>query len=164
MKNKNLIITVLVMIVVAGGSFFAGMKFQQRKLQTFTLGERGNVVFNGQGKMQQGQRQGGSGVINRGAGFRPVLGEIISSDDKSITVKMQDGSSKIIIVGDSTQINKADTAAKSDLTTGQTVSVFGQENSDGTITAQNIQLNPQMNGQINPQAVDQKATIPVKKD
>jgi len=41
-----------------------------------------------------------------------------------------------------TQINKASEAAKEDLVVGETVAVFGQENQDGTVTAENIQLNP----------------------
>jgi hypothetical protein len=42
--------------------------------------------------------RGGSGAAGggRGMGFRPVAGEIIKADDTSITVKLQDGSSKIV--------------------------------------------------------------------
>lgn len=128
MKNQA-IITVLFLIIVGGGAFFAGMKYQQSKRPSFTR-QFGNV---------QGMR-GGQG--NR-QGFRPVNGEIIGSDDKSITVKLQDGSSKIVLLSDKTEINKAATAAKEDLKTGEQVAVFGTENSDGSVTAQNIQLNPQ---------------------
>ncbi len=71
-----------------------------------------------------------------------VLGEITSVDDKSITVKNQDGSSKIVILSDKTEINKASEAAKTDLKIGEKVSAFGTTNSDGSVTAQNIQLNP----------------------
>lgn len=82
---------------------------------------------------------------NNGArqGFRPVAGEIISSDTTSATVKLADGSTKIVILTDKTSINKAETATKEDLKTGQAVAVFGNENADGTVTAQSVQLNPQ---------------------
>jgi hypothetical protein len=128
--KNNLVITILVAVVTLGAGFFGGMKYQQGK----------------QPQMGQFRRTVGTGTPgNRtmgGNAFRPVDGQIISSDDKSITVKLQDGSSKIVFVSDQTQINKASSATKSDLTTGQTVAVFGQTNADGSVTAQNIQLNP----------------------
>ncbi len=129
----------VVLVVVAGaGGFFGGMKYQEgRKTASFRQ-LNGNV---------QGSRTGNG---NRQA-FRPVNGEIISSDDKSITVKLQDGSSKIVLLSEKTVINKADTATKDELKTGVKVAVFGQDNTDGSVTAQNIQLNPQerMPAQVN---------------
>lgn len=135
MKSKNLIIVILILVLVAGGSFFAGTKYQQRR-RVNSFRQDGGQFF---GQMGRG---GGQFQGNRVA-FRPVNGEIISSDDKSITVKLVDGSSKIILISDKTQINKADTAILADLKTGEKVAIFGQENSDGSITAQNIQLNPE---------------------
>lgn len=70
----------------------------------------------------------------------------ISSDDKSITVKLQDGSSKIVLLTDTTSISKSTEGSKSDLKTGEKVAVFGTENSDGSVTAQNVQLNPILRG------------------
>ena len=90
--------------------------------------------------------------------MRPVSGEILSVDANSLTVKLPDGSSKIVTFSDTTQINKADKATAADLKTGVTVAVFGTTNSDGSVTAQNIQLNPQIrmmapNGQATPTPV-----------
>ena len=124
--NKNILITVLVAVIAAGGGFFGGMKYERQRspalrgTQTFGAGNRGN----------------------RNGFARPVSGEIISSDDSSITVKLADGSSKIVLLSDKTTINKAESGIKEDLKTGVKVAVFGQENSDGSLTAQNIQLNP----------------------
>src|SRR6185369_11294861 len=87
--------------------------------------------------------QGGAGGRN---GFRPVTGEILNADDKSITVKMMDGSTKIVLLTSTTTYNKAAQASKSDLVTGERVGVFGTANADGSVTAQNIQLNPMMRG------------------
>jgi hypothetical protein len=86
--------------------------------------------------------QGGRNLGTNRNGFRPVNGDIISSDTNSITVKLADGSSKIVILNDKTAINKASTATAADLKVGEKVVVFGQDNSDGSVTAQNIQLNP----------------------
>lgn len=133
--KKVPIVTIILVLLIGIGGFFAGTKYQQSKQPTFSRQfGNGQGARNGQGQFQ-GSRQA----------FRPVNGEIISSDDKSITVKLQDGSSKIVILSDKTEINKADQAKKEDLKVGEKVAVFGQENSDGSVTAQNIQLNPVFN-------------------
>ncbi len=129
MKNGKMIATIAVLIVlVGGGSFFAGMKYQQSKRPQ---GRFGNFQLG-----QFGQRQG----------FRPVNGEIISVDDKSITVKLADNSSKIVLLTDTTAINKSSQGSKEDLKVGEKVVAFGTENSDGSITAENIQINPIFRG------------------
>ena len=132
MKNNILIIVVVVALVVGAGGFFAGMKYQQSKRPSF-----GQFARDG----QRGQFQN-----RNGQNFRPVSGEIISSDEKSITVKLQDVSSKIVVLSEVTSINKAEQGSKEDLKTGEQVAVFGTENSDGSVTAQNVQLNPQFRG------------------
>jgi hypothetical protein len=142
MKN-NYLITVLLVIVFAGIGFYGGMKYQQSQRGNFS-GQFGN----GQGAIQNG-RTGGTGINNRG-GFRPVAGEIISVDDKSIVVKLQDDSSKIVLIDNKTVVNKAQTVTKSELKVGERVSVFGSENTDGSVTAQNVQLNPVQRGQQQP--------------
>lgn len=130
MKNSMIIIGLLLLVIVSGGSFYAGMTYQNGKTSRLSR------QFNG----APGQRLGVNG--NR-QGFRPVSGSIISKDDKSITVKLQDGSSRIVILSDKTTINKAAAATKDDLTVNEMVSVFGTDNLDGSVTAQTIQLNPQ---------------------
>ena len=132
MNKKSILVTLILVVLVGAGAFYGGMKYQQSKRQSFNR-QFGNMP----GQAGQAGRTGG----NR-AGFRPVNGEIIGSDDKSITVKLQDGSSKIVLFSDKTTINKAADATKDDLKTGEKVAVFGTENSDGSVTAQSIQLNP----------------------
>lgn len=130
MKKWNLAIVILLVVIAGTISFFAGMKYQQHRRPAFFR--------------QFGAGQGirsGEGQVNR-FGFRQVQGEIITKDEKSITVKLQDGSSKIVFISENTQINKANKAKREDLKSGEKVAIFGQENSDGSITAQNIQINP----------------------
>lgn len=131
MKN-NLVLTIIVAILMGAGGFFAGIKYQQKKQPAFLR----------QFGMGQGTR---AGQANR-QGFRPVNGEIISAEEKSITVKMQDGSSRIVLLSEKTEINKAALGAKEDLKVGERVAAFGSENPDGSITAQSIQLNPVFRG------------------
>ncbi len=134
-KHNGFIITLIVALVVGAGAFFAGVQYQKGKAGTPTTMQG---RFQGQtgrtGTFQM--RTGNAG----GQAMQPVAGEILSADDKSITVKMQDGSSKIIILSDNTKINKTSEGSKSDLTKGEKVTAFGTTNSDGSITAQNISL------------------------
>ncbi len=146
MKMNPMIMTAVVAVVVAGVSFFGGMKYQQSKAPAFGGGRSG---ANGQFAGGQGRAVGATGSRS---GFRPVSGQIVNVDAKSMTVKLQDGSSKIILLSDTTTFSKSDSGSKTDLTTGATVAVFGTDNSDGSLTAQNIQLNPQMKAQGSQQA------------
>jgi len=123
--KKNIIIAILISVVMSGAGFFAGMKYQQSKRINFTS----NGQFN-------------RGGTPRGNGFRPVNGEITAVDDKSITVKLTDGGSKIVILSEATGYNKATQATKADVKVGDKVAVIGTENTDGSVTAQNVQLNP----------------------
>jgi hypothetical protein len=128
--ENNLLIIVLVVALLAGGAgFFGGMKYQQSKTPSFSR--------NFQGQRGQGAQVNGN---NANQGLRPVSGTIISQDENSITVKLADESSKIILLADSSTINKTEEGSKEDLTEGTEVTVFGQANSDGSITAQNIQI------------------------
>ncbi len=132
MKNPKLITILAVLLVLAGGGgFYAGMKYQESKRPRARFGN-----FQGAGQFQRGQQ------------FRPVNGEIISTDDQSITVKLQDGSSKIVLLTDTTTISKSADAEETDLKVGEKVAAFGTENSDGSLTGQNIQLNPQFRGNL----------------
>lgn len=122
---KKVFLVVIVTILVGAASFFGGIKYQQSKMPRFP----GN--FQGQ-RGQLGQRAA--------QGLRPVSGTIISQDEGSITVKLPDESSKIILLTEQSTINKTEEGSADDLSEGAEVMVFGQENSDGSITAQNIQI------------------------
>lgn len=130
MKN-NLLLTIIVAIVVGAAAFFGGVKYQENKTP-----------------QRDWQRQGGQFQNIGRNNLRPVNGEIISTDEESITVKLNDGSSKIVLLSEKTTMNKASEAAKTDLKKGEKVAVFGTENSDGSVTAQNIELNPVLRGMI----------------
>lgn len=136
-KKNNLIVLIVLGLAIASGAFGGGILVGKKLAQSSrkNIGQFANIRTNGQGQQGGQQRQ------LRG-GFRPVSGEIISADDKSISVKLQDGSSKIILLSDKTQINKAETATKTDLKTGEKVMIVGQENPDGSVGAISIQLNP----------------------
>lgn len=121
-KNLALIhvISITLLLVI---SFYVGTKYQQNRKPSFDRTNRGQFAPNG--------NRGGQNV-----------GEIISSDSNSITVKLSDGSSKIVLLSVNTSIVKSSQATITDLTVGTRVGVFGSTNADGSLTAQNIQINP----------------------
>jgi hypothetical protein len=125
MKNQNLLIVAAIVIAFSGVGFFGGMKYQQSKAPRFNPQNRNGQMTNNR------QFRGGQ-----------ILGDIIAIDDKSITVKLTDGSSKIILVSGTTSINQATTATMTDLKVGTKVAAFGQTNTDGSVSAANIQINP----------------------
>jgi hypothetical protein len=67
-----------------------------------------------------------------------------------LTLKGRDGGSKVIVVTDTTKVLKSVTGVKSDVKTGSSVVIMGTQNSDGSITAETLQLRdglPQMRSQ-----------------
>ncbi len=69
-----------------------------------------------------------------------MRGQIISMDDSSLTIKLIDDSSKIVILTNSTEVNKTEKVSMEDLSEKLQVIIFGQTNSDGSVTAENIQI------------------------
>ena len=116
MKNQMIIITVLVAIVFAGAGFFAGMQYQKPQRTSFVR------------------------RLNNNQNNAAIRGQILSGDANSITIKLADGSSKIVVFGTNTIITEAATASKSALMQGKQVTVMGTTNSDGSVTAADIQL------------------------
>ena len=137
-KMKNILILGVMLATVGGISFWSGTKYQERKISLSRMEIAG----------QFGGRAGGermAGGITRdslvtGARGGQIEGEIISVDDKSITVKMADNSSKIVLLNDKTNINKASLGQLEDLVVGERVMIFGNTNSDGSVTGQNVQI------------------------
>ncbi len=153
--NKLITIVIAVAVVVGGGAFYGGMKYAQSKAPQGRLSQTDFQNLQNLSPEERQQRIQQLGA-NAGAGFRGgavgsqrgggglTSGEIISKDEKSVTVKLQDGGSKIIFLSDSTQITKSATGALSDLEVGKNISVNGTANSDGSVTAQTIQLRPNL--------------------
>jgi hypothetical protein len=135
MKNERIIFIVLI-VLVAAGAFFGGMQYGKaganNQLNRFNRGTNGRQFGNGNGVSARGQTV--------------VSGDILSSGDNTLTVKLTDGSSKIVILSGNTAISQNATASASDLKNGERVMVIGTQNSDQSVTAQNIQINPQFRG------------------
>ena len=101
---------------------------------------RGGGVGGGWGRGGGGGRRGGGNFAGGGL----VGGEILSTEEKSLTLKLRDGGSRLVFFSSGTQILKSATGTIKDFVPGEQVVVTGAENTDGSITAQSIQLRPFM--------------------
>jgi len=141
--KKLLLVAVAVAVLVGSGAFYGGMKYTQGSsprgdLANLTPEQRQQFMANAGTGFRNGTD--GQGRTGMGGGF--VGGEIISKDDKSVTVKIQDGGSKIIFYSGTTEVSKFTQGNAGDLMVGKNISVTGTANQDGSITARSIQLRP----------------------
>ncbi len=145
MSNKIIIVGVLCALIFGAGGFYGGMRYQQGKSPAAASGNFQRGAANVSGALRNG-RTGGSG-----GGF--ATGDILSKDDKSVTVQLRSSQnttgtastqagSKIIFFSASTDITKSASGTPADLQVGQTITVSGTANADGSLTAQSIQLRP----------------------
>lgn len=141
---KKIIPIIAALIIAAGaGAFYGGMTYAKSKSP---VGVRGAGAFANLSpeelQARFGQRGAGGFAGGARSGNGATAGEILSKDDKTITVKLRDGGSKLIILSEATQITKTATGTLEDLAVGAEVTAMGSANSDGSITAESIQLRP----------------------
>lgn len=128
---------VVLALVLAGGGFVAGRTLAENDAKASASATTGRQGARGQG---QGQTSGpGAGGAN---GARALNGQVLSVGDGTLTIQLsgQDPAaqgSRIVLVAPSTRVVKtAETDVKlSDLKAGERVTVVGQENADGTVSA-----------------------------
>ncbi|HRY60183.1 MAG TPA: DUF5666 domain-containing protein [Patescibacteria group bacterium] len=131
---KNVLIAVIITIIITGGgAFYGGMLYGKSKSSSNKFAQAVGQ-FGGPNGTRNGARNGAGG------GF--VNGEVLSKDDKSITVKLQDGGSKIVLLSASTTVGKTTDGTLTDLEVGKNVMVTGTTNTDGSVTAKSIQIRP----------------------
>jgi hypothetical protein len=122
---------IAIVIIVSGGAFYGGMKYAETKKFSGARDSFADFKNFPPGGQVRGGKDGGVNFTN---------GEIISVDDKSVTVKLLDGGSKIIFFSDSTKITKSIEGTAADLTIGEAIVANGTANDDGSITAKTIEL------------------------
>ena len=121
------------LIVVGAGSFYGGMKYQSSITPAVSPRAGGAMGANG------GRGFRGMGGANGGAFFN---GDVLSTDGNSLTLKLGNGGSKIVLYTTSTRVGKIASGSMTDLTPGTSVSVNGTANADGSVTADMIQIRP----------------------
>jgi len=154
-QYKKYILPTSLSVVFLLVGFGLGVLYQKNHLQSsFTTRGSGQLQMNGSAPSTGGRNnpsgQGtGTGVgLKDGSGNDSIFGEVTKIDDSSITVKTTDGSSKIILLSDSTVFSQSTTAAKSDITVGTQIKVDGTtDDNTGSVTGKTIEINPSMSNQ-----------------
>lgn len=139
---KKNIVWIVAVVAVGVTAFIAGMQLGPSIKGTTS----GNQVANGfrNGQMPDGftppdgvTGQPGAAIRNRGG---MVIGKVVSSDDKSITVKLAQGGSQAVYVSGSTVYNELAEVSAADVSVGTTITVSGTTADDGSVTATSIMI------------------------
>lgn len=129
--KKHLTVWVIATVLLCGIFYYIGNKHGKSSFQSNFAQMRG----------QQGAQRTG-GRFNTGNGA--FSGKVTAKDESSMTIQTRDGSSKIVLFTGSTQVLKSSAGIVDDVSVGTQISAIGTQNSDGSITAQSIQIRPDM--------------------
>ncbi len=138
-KVKKFLPCVIIIIVIGGLAFYGGMKYGGSQASNLQNSAAGRQAF----QQGSGATAGGNFAGRRSGGVSGgfTAGQVISKDANSITLQLNNnGGSKIVFFSTTTQISKYATSTIDQLKTGEQIIVNGSANSDGSITAQSIQL------------------------
>lgn len=141
MAKNTLLAVIVTALVVGAGSFFGGIQYGKGRALVNLSPEQMRTTFQRTGAnigSQAGNfRQGAiTGRVNA------VMGEIIAKDEQSITVKLQDGGSKIVFFSEQTIISKTAASTINELQVGENIVANGSVGQDNVFSATNIQLRP----------------------
>jgi hypothetical protein len=130
--DKSMKVFAGVVIVLCVLSFYGGMKYAQGSASGVN---QQNPLTNTSRASQFAGRAG-----RNGGGF--VSGTVLSKDATGFTVKLTDGGSKIVFLSSSSTVMKSTAGTIDDVSMGTQVVVNGSANTDGSVTAQSIQIRP----------------------
>ena len=153
--NKTIITAIAVAIVFGGGGYYFG------KQSAASATPSGAAAF--------AARAGGAGRTGAfgGAGGGFAAGTIIATGNGTMTIQMPASTSstattgtKIVLFDNSTQVSELQSVPASNLAVGQSITVTGTTNSDGSVTATSIQVRPA--GARGPSAAAQTQQAPMQ--
>lgn len=123
--NKKIISTAVIALIIGFGGGYL--------LHTPPVPTTGGVAT----------RTGGfGGGMRSGAGGGFLSGTVAAEDAGSVTLSTRDGSSHVVLITPATSVSKSVSGTMSDVSVGATIIVSGTTNSDGSLSANLIQLRP----------------------
>jgi hypothetical protein len=144
MKTTLIIVIVIAVIVTAGagvGGFFAGKAYERNHANSvrndfFT--SRGIQNFNPNDATNGGQNGANPGARAFGGG---AFGTVKSIDGNTLVLTTNQ-SDVTVTLSDTTRIEKTTDVSTADLQVGQNVTVAGQRDSNGNVTASQVTIIP----------------------
>lgn len=144
MTKKTWILAIIAVVVVGGGSFWGGMTYAQNS-QASSASSR----FAASGSFAG--RSGAGGFA--GAGGGATAGTVVQVGTGSFTVQLPYSTSttattgtKLVLVNSVTQVDELESVPVSNIQVGQSVTVTGTSNSDGSVTASTVMVRPSATG------------------
>jgi len=128
-----IILGIVVLLLVAGGSFFGGTVYGKNQAQT-ALAARRPGGFGGANAQP--------GANGRTVGQGGLFGQIESIGEGVLVIKDNNGQQTQVKVTDTTLVEKQAAVMLTDLKTGENVIVSGSKGTDGVITARSVQVAP----------------------
>jgi len=116
--NKKTLVAVIVLLIIAGGAFFIGAKYEKSKLAKLGL-------------LKSGKNEAVCKTNDS------IAGEITVKTDTTVTIKTSDGNTQDISLA-SIKPSKKNTPMLANLAVGQQVIISGTKNADGSFLAQSI--------------------------
>lgn len=136
---------VLLVVLVAAGSFYGGMIYGKSQAQAelpVLVNAEGTPGWRGQFSAPPGSQAGTDRRQFSNAQGGSLFGEIQSIGSGEMTIIDQDGKQVKITVTDTTLIQKQAEVTMADLQEGETVAISGSQETDGSITARMVQVSP----------------------
>ncbi|MFA7319782.1 MAG: hypothetical protein WC022_04275 [Parcubacteria group bacterium] len=116
-EKKTLVIAAIV-IIAAGAVFYAGAKYEKHKLSALGL-----LV---------------NKSANKKAAVNSIKGIVTAKDDKSVTIKMTDGTTRNIQFSNSMTFGTDGAGSAADVFVGELLVIAGENNADGIFTPTNM--------------------------
>ena len=137
--------SIVIILAAAGGAFYGGMLYERQQaanLRAAFFSDRGGGTGGNDGTGGGGDGGGnffGLGGGGNAPGGRGAVGQIKSIDGDTITLSTPQREVEVRIT-DTTQFQKVVAGERGDLAAGDTITVRGQADANGNVTADSIQV------------------------
>lgn len=136
-KKKTLVIVAAV-VIVAGGVFYVGAKYEKAKLSRLGLLNNGPAAS----EMKKSKKTKTADEVAVASAPEMFTGKVTAKNATTLTLKMSDGTLQTVALAPTTTVSKTGTTALASLFVGQNVAVKAMKNADGTFAAEDVSTTP----------------------